>query len=175
MKKLDIKIGDKFNNFTLIDNKIFKMNNRYKVKVQCKCGSILFYEPYILKNKKYKGCNDCKNIFKENNPNWKGFQGVPGFKIADIKCQARNIDFKITAEDIWKQLEKQNHKCMYTDLPVSFDLKNVSIDRIDSNGIYEPSNIQIVHKHVNIMKNVFDEDYFLVLCSLISKNFQNKY
>ena len=45
-----------------------------------------------------------------------------------------------------------------------------SVDRIDPKRGYEEDNLQFVHKDVNLMKNRFDEPYFIEMCKLIVGN-----
>ena len=45
-----------------------------------------------------------------------------------------------------------------------------SIDRIDSNKGYIEDNVVWVHKDINIMKNKFSKEYFLMLCKKIVEN-----
>lgn len=47
--------------------------------------------------------------------------------------------------------------------------KTASLDRIDSSKGYTEDNVWWINKHVNIMKNVYELDYFLDICSLITK------
>jgi hypothetical protein len=47
-----------------------------------------------------------------------------------------------------------------------------SLDRIDSNKDYVEGNIQWVHKHLNLMKNILSQEYFINLCNKVSNNFK---
>lgn len=50
------------------------------------------------------------------------------------------------------------------------ELGTASVDRKDSTKGYLQDNIQILHKHVNIMKLNHTQDYFIDLCKRIAKN-----
>jgi hypothetical protein len=69
--------------------------------------------------------------------------------------------------------KKQLGKCALSGVNIGFnDLYNghsASIDRIDSKKEYDIDNIQLVHKDVNLMKNHFDQTYFLETCKRISE------
>jgi len=86
----------------------------------------------------------------------------------------RGLEFSITKEYAWELYEKQNGKCFYTQLPIDLNTRNnsmtASIDRINSNEGYIEGNIVWAHKDVNIMKNVFSNEYFLMLCKKIVEN-----
>jgi hypothetical protein len=44
------------------------------------------------------------------------------------------------------------------------------LDRIDSSKGYIVGNVQWVHKHVNVMKNIFSQEMFIFICNQVSKN-----
>jgi uncharacterized protein YeeX (DUF496 family) len=49
-----------------------------------------------------------------------------------------------------------------------------SLDRIDSKIGYVKGNVQWIHKHINNMKQDYDNDYFISMCELISKINKNE-
>jgi hypothetical protein len=79
---------------------------------------------------------------------------------------------------LWELYLHQDKKCALTGLYIEMKLKDdmaydgyrqiASLDRIDSKLGYCIGNIQWVHKDVNIMKNKFNQDYFLQICKLIT-------
>lgn len=95
----------------------------------------------------------------------------------------RNLKFEITLEDAWNLYLKQNKKCALSGLDIGFCVEAIkdskghihkwkhtaSLDRIDSKKDYILENVQWVHKDVNFMKNVFDQNYFIKICKLISE------
>ena len=48
-----------------------------------------------------------------------------------------------------------------------------SLDRIDSSLGYTIGNVQWVHKHVNVMKNIYPQNMFLFICCEVAKNNNN--
>lgn len=107
---------------------------------------------------------------QENNWAWKGYKGV-GYKWFSkyFERGKRKHTGSITIEDAYNKLESQGFKCALTgiDLPWSEE-SGMSIDRIDSKKEYLLDNIQIVHKDINLMKNHFDEDYFIEMCRKVA-------
>ena len=76
-------------------------------------------------------------------------------------------------EYAWDLFLKQNRQCALTGLPLTIAMHgngNASLDRIDSLLGYEEGNVQWVHKHINLMKNALDENYFIKMCSLVAVN-----
>jgi len=52
----------------------------------------------------------------------------------------------------------------------AYNLHLLSLDRVNSNDYYHVDNIQWIHKHINIMKNKFETDYFIQMCKLVTDN-----
>jgi hypothetical protein len=65
---------------------------------------------------------------------------------------------------------KQNRKCKISGVPLVFSKKcwgkdtTVSLDRIDSTRGYIESNVQWVHKNINMMKQEYTTEKFLDWC-----------
>ena len=85
----------------------------------------------------------------------------------------------ITPEDVENLYEKQGRICAMTKIPIDFgnlDIRHAdrkvtaSVDRIDSSIGYTKENIQIVHRDINWMKNIYSKDYFIEMCKLVAKN-----
>jgi hypothetical protein len=102
----------------------------------------------------------------ERNPNWKGYGPVTGAFMCIVRNNARvrGIDFHIIAEDVAKVW---TGKCAYTGRELGEG--EASVDRIDPARGYEPDNIQIVHKSVNIMKRELTHDEFVSVCKEVAK------
>ncbi|MCY3985208.1 MAG: hypothetical protein OXE85_14985, partial [Roseovarius sp.] len=63
-------------------------------------------------------------------------------------------------------LQQQNRRCALTDIPLETDSKTknpeflCSLGRIDSNGHYEPGNMQVVCRFINRWKGDDDNNEF---------------
>ena len=147
-----MKIGDKFTRLEVIDilpvDKYLKSRGR-PILCKCKCGNLKStYASYLT-----------------------------GSFFCDIQTSAksRNLEFNITIKDINRLLIQQNFKCAVSGLPIKIARRRAkkettaSLDRIDSSKGYIISNIQFVHKHINIMKNNHTMKYFLILCKTITE------
>lgn len=94
-------------------------------------------------------------------------------------ARKKKVDFDITIEYVWDLFLKQNKKCKYTNVILTFpkstkenqkNLYTASLDRIDSSKGYIEGNVQWVHKRINIMKLDMEELEFLNWCKLVSDN-----
>ena len=161
---------------------------------ECICGKIELKYANHIKTMKRKMCLQCAmdEISKES------FEGCGNISYAywnDLKRGAagnkssrksrRIIKFDINIEDAWNLFIKQNRKCALSGLPISFVIigrsnkqrmkkQTASLDRIDSNKDYTIDNVQWVHKHINIMKNIYSNDYFIEMCKNVANNKENK-
>jgi hypothetical protein len=193
-------IGIKFNMLKVLDYEKSdlkhpgsKETSRYW-KVQCDCGNlislktdeILGTKGRILQNGdkplKYScGCVPHPNLphgkVGELNCNYTGYKEVTGSYMNSIESGARYrskngryIEFNITAKDVWDQFEKQDFKCYYSGIPISFDYKSASVDRVNSDKGYTVDNIVLCHKHVNLMKQTTSIDGFKIWANRIANN-----
>ena len=89
----------------------------------------------------------------------------------------RKIGFNLSLDDLKDIWDKQNGLCTYTGLPLTpkgHQINTVSLDRIDSNGIYEKSNVQLVCVVINRMKLDYSENNFIQLCRLVTQHNKDK-
>jgi hypothetical protein len=80
---------------------------------------------------------------------------------------------KLLAFDLWKIAKKQKMKCPLTGLVLTADI--ISADHIipvSKGGTNLSSNIRLVHKTINHMKNHYSDQEFLKMCSLVANHFQ---
>jgi hypothetical protein len=168
-------IGRKFGSLSVIDFEK-KNNSTYWVCV-CVCGNRKSIRQYDLKSGNSLTCGCSKTRKGSDSIYWKGHGSLSGKKWADIKNSAkkRNIKFDITIGEAWDLFRKQNEKCFLTGIDISIDEQfpygTASLDRINSSKGYVTGNVQWVHKDVNMMKQSFEQTYFINLCKLITENF----
>lgn len=169
-----------FGNWKLLNSepiKVIKKNlqnqkNKHTLKFKCLCmlcNTEHLVDCYNLEKGISTKCYKCSMIKNSgsNNSSWKGY-GEIGAKIlsrARNGAIARNIKFNLSLEELDEKWKQQKQICALTGMYI--DLKDASIDRIDSNGDYEYNNVQWIHKDVNIMKNHFQQDYFIKMCKSI--------
>ena len=136
-----------------------------------------------LINGRTKSCGCSKDrypkITGENNIQYCGYMGLPGRYWTLIKKRAKKRGYiiNISIQYGWDLYIKQNKKCALSGLPIMFAISNkkssettASLDRIDSTKGYVEGNVQWVYKPINIMKNIYEQNYFISLCKLIANN-----
>lgn len=144
------------------------------ITFQCRC--VECGELREITNKNFAQ-NDKTKCSKKNRPsNWTGHELISGsyWKRIQKQAQDRNIIFDYNINDAWELYKKQNGKCAYTGIDITFSKQKsgntASFDRIDSNKGYVDSNVHWVHKDVNMMKRNFTETYFISLCEKVITN-----
>lgn len=99
---------------------------------------------------------------------------------ARSRSKAKKLDFNLDYDYIQNLLINCNYKCSLTDQEMTFSLgknrvpTNMSIDRLIPKLGYVKGNIQLVCSYVNQFKNDQDNDYFINICKLIAKKYENK-
>ncbi len=86
----------------------------------------------------------------------------------------RNFNFDVTPEYLWNLYEEQNGKCALSGVAIGFTENNrptahrtetsASLDRINSKLGYINGNVRWVHKDINRMRWILDDQQFLNWC-----------
>ena len=122
-----------------------------------------------------KFCKSCSNKITENcHRGW--YRGIRVSWFSKFKSGAavRGIEWSITLDDVADQMDAQGQKCALTGWSIEFPESGhpqaapASIDRIDSSMGYTVGNIQLLTKHVNMMKQSYDNDYFIKVCEAVA-------
>jgi hypothetical protein len=162
-----------------------KSKKSYAWRAICKCSNCgndyVDVHPQALLRGQTTSCGCRRDQYLKNtgknSSNYKGYEDISGkyWGKIEIGARRRGYSFNITIEYAWGLFINQNKKCALSGLPLKFEIANrnisqttASLDRINSKLNYIEGNVQWVHKDVNIMKNVFDQDYFINLCELIA-------
>jgi hypothetical protein len=142
----------------------------------CACGVVREVRAAHLLAGASKACKRCASRPSSASPHWKGCGDITGYYWGRA-CRGaveRGLPVEITIEQAWQIFVRQDRRCALTGLPLTMLGGNsaeaeatASLDRIDSSRGYVAGNVQWVHKHINRMKNDFDEAHFKGLCRLI--------
>jgi hypothetical protein len=108
-------------------------------------------------------------------PGWRGYGdlSLTQFKNIAHNAKIRNIEFRLTIEELWELYLRQSGKCALSGMEIGFvhsKRGNASLDRIDSTKPYEKGNVWWVHKDVNLAKQSLSVDQFLTLCRNVSQH-----
>lgn len=162
MKKINIKEGDKYGKLTLLKRSVKPPYHHVYWECLCECGRKKKIQQGSLRNGDTKSCGCSRTLTQEQSisktirKQWYSIKNG---------AKKRKLKLEVTQEIILDLLQKQNFKCALSGQDI--DKTSASLDRIDSKDGYTMSNIQWVHKDVNRMKNVFDQNYFIDTCKAI--------
>lgn len=179
-KKDLLKPGDEFG-FLTVKERIFPENNivfgEKRWKCECVCGKFSICSTNTLTSGHSSSCG-CKRIEAISN----SFKDITGTWYNAVKKNAkvRGLEFTLSREFLYNLLEKQQHKCKLSGLPISiaggrnskdyYQNTTASLDRIDNTKGYVEDNVQFLHKHINYMKWTHEQSYFIELCKKVIKH-----
>lgn len=172
-----LTVGQQFNDWTVLSEDIIVDNwGRARVQVQCKCGREFDRDLHSLMVGRSKSCQKCAHT-RSRNGNWQGYKDIPLAWFSRIYRHEsrRKWECDITVEYVHELWLKQDRRCALSGLPIGWDGNiregefTASIDRIDSTLGYIKGNVQLLHKDVNLMKNKFNQEYFVEMCTRIAQ------
>ncbi len=146
---------------------------------ECKCGNIKIMTSDHL-TRKYKpvkscGCNHYRT--GKAHPNFTGLEEISSgwwydHILKERKTRRTKIEINITIKYAWDLWKKQKETCSLSGIKLKIHnnpkTNTASIDRIDSSKGYVKGNIQWVHKHINMMKRIYSQEYFIDMCKKVA-------
>lgn len=158
--------GQQINDWLVLERNGSDSNGKTLWRCRCKCGNEQIVLGSNLTSHKSKCCFDCGHKVAER-PN---IFPITWWYKTMRQARSRGWNWDITEQDAQAVLERQRFRCVLSGLPLSFKPRVASLDRVDNSKGYTPENIQWVHKHVNIMKFKYSQDYFIEMCRLIAEH-----
>lgn len=137
---------------------------------ECRCGRRKILAATSLKMGNSRSCINCSTAEFSKTI-------IPVVYIGNLKHSAykRGIPFLIDAEYLEQLYEQQGRRCALTGARLNMgdgsspaSSMTASVDRINSSGVYEPGNVQWVHKLVNTMKWDLDQQDFINICHAVA-------
>lgn len=144
----------------------------------CDCGSFIVAPTGRLNYGASRscGCSKRDRITGPLSPGWTGCGEISKTHWGKIQDTARyrGLVFDISIEYAWDLFCRQCRCCalsgerlvMYA-AKGDYETRTASLDRIDSKLGYLESNVQWVHKDINLMKMALDQTKFLAWCTTI--------
>lgn len=182
MKKIN-PIGDTYGKLTVISEHSKARSGHYRYTCQCECGNTTNVLLTHLRQGNTTSCGCDKKYVGETHHQWDGVGEISGgFWSTHIVRSAigakgrKPIELSISKEYAWNLFLEQDRKCKLSNLELKFPAKHndrtytASLDRIDSSLGYIEGNVQWVHKDINMMKRIYNNEYFIEMCKLIAKN-----
>jgi len=174
------EIGNKFGKLLALNKEKDKNGYYTRYKCLCDCGNIHIVSTTHLRAGRITHCG-CERSFGAKHSLWAGIGEISSAfwydkiirSASGVKGNRRIKKVTITIEEAWNLFLKQERKCALTGIILIFPNKSkgsytASLDRIDSSKDYTLDNVQWVHKDINIMKNKFDNQYFIDMCKKVA-------
>ena len=186
-------VGQKFGQWTVIStdiksgNEISTSNKSRNLYWLCKCvcGHVEWKKVNLLKSGQIKACRSCcqktylskdGEILIDSFLQYKFDTTKKNIPTRKNRGRRNPLTFNITLDDVINLYESQNKKCALSGISIAPVInktahqQNLSIDRIDSFQGYEPDNIQLVDKRINMMKGSLSNEEFIELCTAVAIN-----
>jgi hypothetical protein len=157
-------------------------NGHIRWLCRCDCGkqAAVLSTHLIQGNTTSCGCQRFKR--GKDHKQWTGYGGISGQFWSSIAAASRPgrrrpFPVEITVQEAWDLFERQDGRCALTGLPLvmprrfkEYDGGTAALDRRDNTRGYTLDNVQWIHKDVNMMKNKFDQGYFISMCRRVAEH-----
>lgn len=150
-----------------------------ELKRNCpECGSEITYKTENALKIASSKVSKCRSCSRKKPPWEKLLSKAKALHRKRVEKGRLNFEFNLTAEylhGLWdgqlinQSLGGDNILCKLSGQVLDF--KDVSVDRIDSSIGYVMGNIQLVHKYINIGKNEYDEQVYVMQSVKVADHF----
>jgi hypothetical protein len=167
----DDLIGERVDKLEIIEF----IDGQYLCK--CDCGKTRKVSKRYLRQyiRVKKSCKDCisNQVIDRKGCTVGELSGSYWLRIIKGAIQ-RGIKIEIDQNYAWELFLKQGRKCALSGVDLKLERRSrekkqtASLDRIDSNGGYTKNNVQWIHKDINRIKGMYDNEQFIDICDKIS-------
>lgn len=128
--------------------------------ISCGCDKSRYVKMTGQRNYRFKGYAEIRAAF------WNGYRE---------SAKTRGLSFSITMREAWDIYIQQGGRCALSGVSLCFGVGRLgnttaSMDRIDNNLGYVASNVQWVHKVINIMRNKLTVPEFKEWCARVAQH-----
>ncbi len=168
--------GREFGYLTVLSDTGLRKSRRPIWLCRCSCGNECNILGRYLTNGDTKSCG-CYAQGNAHNRDAVGEITLSFWTPIVRQAKRRGIPFEITREQAWALFLQQERKCALTGVKLTLStnirdqrgMQTASLDRTKNELGYTLSNVQWVHKRINIMKNVVSNEELIQWCRLIVK------
>ncbi len=182
LKNVDYE-GVRYGDWTVLDRATVRKTDRggyvYKWFCRCACGNEQWVTRTNLLSGRTNRCCKChrkqlREMAGSKHPNWRGSGCVPQTIYYNVLRNAarRNIPVQLTIEELSELFHRQDARCALSGIPLQMG-KTASLDRVRSDKPYVISNVQWVHKTINMMKASLKQGEFLEICHRVATHDHN--
>ena len=165
-----IEIGTHIKHWTVLEGPIYQNHTAY-YKVRCDCGKELLKLPIEILNPNGDfQCASCAQ--KENKIESMIANGMVGdlaltqYTRLKKSAKRRNYEFSVSIEYLWNLYISQGKRCSITGDLIP-NIREASLDRIDSNLGYIEGNVQWVTYRANISKHTMTMNELYEFCKKV--------
>ena len=162
-----IEIGTHIKHWTVLEGPIYQNHTAY-YKVRCDCGKELLKLPIEILNPNGDfQCASCAQ--KENKIESMIANGMVGdlaltqYTRLKKSAERRNYEFSVSIKYLWDLFQEQKQICAITGDYIP-NIKEASLDRIDSSKGYIEGNVQWVTQQANLSKHIMTMKQLYEFC-----------
>ena len=162
-----IEIGTHIKHWTVLEGPIYQNHTAY-YKVRCDCGKELLKLPIEILNPNGDfQCASCAQ--KENKIESMIANGMVGdlaltqYTRLKKSAEKRNYEFSVSIKYLWDLFQEQKQICAITGDYIP-NIKEASLDRIDSSKGYIEGNVQWVTQQANLSKHIMTMKQLYEFC-----------
>lgn len=162
-----LPIGSKYKHWTVLEGPVYRKSTAY-YKVQCDCGTIAYKLPIELnyqdRDFQCEKCAQRERAVKTTLNNGRvGDLTLTEYTRLRRSAEKRGYSFEVSIEYLWNLFQIQNQICAITGDYIS-NIKDASLDRIDSSKGYIKGNVQWVTRQANLSKHIMTMEQLCEFC-----------